>query len=86
MQRIANRQPYSFSYCGYRLTKMFNTLCCCFKKCMSEPKLQSFNRRLRSIKKLEKARHMLSSEKDIEDYLYDRRILRLLIKTVLSHR
>ena len=29
---------------------------------------------------------MLSSERDIEDYLYNQRVLRLLKKTVLSHR
>ena len=36
LQRIANRQPYSFNYCSYRCTTIFNTFYCCFKCCLSE--------------------------------------------------
>ena len=41
---------------------------------------------MRRIKKFDKARQMLSSEKDIEDFIYTKRMVRLLTKTVLSHR
>ena len=34
LQRITNRKPYSFGYCGYKSTKLFNKACCCFKSCL----------------------------------------------------
>ena len=56
LQRIANRKPYSFGYCGYKLTKLFNRVCCCFKSCLRHSQKERLERRLRSIRKLDKAR------------------------------
>ena len=89
LQRIANRKPYNLGYCGYRWTKIYTWLCCCLRRpppswcCF---RMEKFTWRERGIRRLERARRKLSEERDIENLIYNFRVLRMLAKTVLSHR
>lgn len=84
LQRVQNRRPFSYSYCGYRCTKIASKCWCCLKLCVSRSKRSAFERRLRKMKMLERARQMLSQERDMEDMLYMKRMVRLMIKSFLT--
>mmetsp|Transcript_31083 Transcript_31083/g.41190 ORF Transcript_31083/g.41190 Transcript_31083/m.41190 type:complete len:115 (-) Transcript_31083:410-754(-) len=78
-RRIDRRKEYRFGYFGYLYMKTTESLCCCFAKLC-----KSYNRRLRSYRKLVKARQKLTAEKDIESLISMRRVNHLIAKVVLK--
>ena len=79
LHRLSNRRSYTFGYFGYLSTKFLRTFCFCFKPCC-----KNYDKRVSSLQRLEKAREMLTAEKDIESFITMRRITRLLVKVLLE--
>mmetsp|Transcript_46455 Transcript_46455/g.61545 ORF Transcript_46455/g.61545 Transcript_46455/m.61545 type:complete len:145 (+) Transcript_46455:622-1056(+) len=77
--RLQDRESYSLGYWEYLMTRMGSSFCCCFKRCYP-----NYDRKLRSLRKLEKAREMLTAEKDVESLIMLRRVTHLLIKVMLK--
>ena len=84
--KISNRKAYQFSYCGYVCTSLQRHIFCCLKPCYSQSGREKYDRRMKSFEKFEKAREKLSMERDIEDFISQKRVLKLLTKVVLSHK
>ena len=79
LHRLSNRRSYTFGYFGYLITKFVRTFSFCFKPCC-----QNYDKRVKSLERLEKAREMLTAEKDIESFITMRRITQLLVKVFLE--
>ena len=79
LHRIYNRKPYSHGYCWYLMIYLISNLCCCFTRWC-----KGYESRLKSYKRLMKARSMITADIDIESYVMMRRLTNLLIKVVLK--
>ncbi len=79
LSRVNEQRPFTFSYFGYLCTLFASKCCCCFTKNNTV-----YQRRYQSLLKLQKAREMLSNEKDIESLIKLSRVVDFLCKVVLT--
>lgn len=85
IERMNARKPYTHGYCGYLMMSITLCLCCCCKKSMVK-KWPWYQNKWISYQKFKKARNDLNREKDIENVLYNLRILKFMQKTMLKKR
>ena len=80
-ERISNRKPFWFGYDQY----LCMNCCLCCRSCMRK-KDSKYYKRYNEFQKFKVAELELNRETDLETYIYNARILKLIIKALLSKR
>ena len=85
IERINNRQVFTFGYMSYGLMACTSRCLCCCKKAIIKWS-PYYKKHWISFQKYKRAREELLREKDVEHMIYNQRILKFMQKTQLKKR